>query len=187
MTGVIAGALKTYRGEYVYPLKMRPEDIHPIDIAHALSHICRYNGHVSRFLSVAEHSVRCARRFSLSDPDYKRALLHDASEAYLGDLIAPLKMLPEFDFFLKAEEALEEVICERFDIEMPLVTEAVKEVDIAMRMTEMRDLKAIKSHLDEARFEDEPVPYPFRIAPWSAEAARGEMIYEMERCGIATK
>lgn len=183
----VAGALKTYRGDYVFPLKMTPEDIHPLDIAHALSNICRYNGHVQRFLSVGEHSVRCARRFTRTDPDFKRALLHDASETYLGDLIAPLKMLPEFDFFLKAEERLEELICERFDIEPPLVNDAVKEVDIAMRMTEMRDLKGIKSHLDTARYVDEPIPYTFRIIPWTPEVARSEMIYEMDRCGIDTR
>lgn len=68
---------------------------HIEDIATALSNICRYAGHVPRFYSVAEHSVLMAMEM----PAHLRfeALMHDAAEAYIGDVSRPLKyMLPDY-------------------------------------------------------------------------------------------
>jgi 5'-deoxynucleotidase YfbR-like HD superfamily hydrolase len=70
-------------------------DIDPWDIAHALSKVQRFGGHAPGHYSVAEHSIRVARMV----PDrYKlEALLHDATEAYLGDVVTPLKQhLPDY-------------------------------------------------------------------------------------------
>lgn len=61
------------------------------DIAHALSNLCRYTGHVPRFYSVAEHCVIASRL--ASNENRLECLLHDAAEAYLGDISRPLKML----------------------------------------------------------------------------------------------
>src|ERR1700734_2059257 len=58
------------------------------DIAHGLANICRYSGQCNRFYSVAEHSVlvsEIAVGFELE------ALMHDAAEAFLGDITRPLK------------------------------------------------------------------------------------------------
>lgn len=61
------------------------------DIAHALANICRWTGHTSRFYSVAEHCIRAA---AIAPPECKlHVLMHDATEAYLGDVATPLKML----------------------------------------------------------------------------------------------
>jgi hypothetical protein len=74
-------------------------DFHLEDIAWALSRIPRYNGHTSRFCSVAEHSVLVSRWVAQHEaaPVARAALFHDATEAYMGDMSAPLKRaIPEF-------------------------------------------------------------------------------------------
>jgi hypothetical protein len=81
--------IQTYSGLPYWPYDPRPEDVRIEDIAHALSMLCRFTGHCSRFYSVAEHSVNVARL--VPAPLAKMALLHDATEAYLNDLSKPLK------------------------------------------------------------------------------------------------
>lgn len=69
------------------------EDIHILDIAHALSNICRFGGHSSSFYSVAEHSIILAEILERQGADKMTvlaALLHDATEAYLGDMPRPI-------------------------------------------------------------------------------------------------
>ena len=73
---------------------IREDEIHIKEIAHALSMQCRYNGQISSFYSVAQHSIIVASYIQKMTQDYEIALcglLHDAGEAYIGDVIAPLK------------------------------------------------------------------------------------------------
>lgn len=180
MTQTSTGQLLTYTGKLVRPLDLKVSDIVVADIAHALANIARYNGHTDVRLSVAEHSVRCARRVPKGHPDRPWLLLHDAPEYLLGDLVAPLKYLPEFAFYLEVEEQVMSVICERFGlpIEEP---EIVHEIDMAMRATEMRDLKP---PLPKSKQKGMPEPYPFKIVPWSAYAAEREFLKEMKELGL---
>lgn len=69
----------TYTGRTFYPFDPRPEDICIEDIAHSLSNMCRFCGHVREFYSVAEHSVRGASH--LYGLNALQFLLHDAAEA----------------------------------------------------------------------------------------------------------
>jgi hypothetical protein len=83
--------ITTNSGLPFYPLHPRRQDVRVADIAHALSHLCRFTGHTEVFYSVAQHSVFVSRlvpeKFALW------GLLHDASEAYIGDVSSPLKSL----------------------------------------------------------------------------------------------
>ena len=52
--------MNTYTGKKFDPLQMKPEDVDLVDIAHALSLLCRGGGHIDRFYTVALHSINCA-------------------------------------------------------------------------------------------------------------------------------
>ena|ERR1700741_2226348 len=105
------------------------------DIAHALSHINRWTGHTRVPYNVADHSVRVSllvpKRMALC------ALLHDASEAFCGDVSSPLKaMLPEYK---EIEQRVEKAIFSKFGIDYPYPKE-VKIADLTLLVTERRDL-----------------------------------------------
>lgn len=81
----------TRTGKHFDLMDPQPDMIDIRDIAHALGNLCRFNGHCSRFHSVAEHSVAVAE---LLPPELKlEGLLHDAAEAYVGDCVHPLKQI----------------------------------------------------------------------------------------------
>ena len=91
--------ISTYMGEDFTPLSPNINQIYIEDIAHALSLMCRANGHFIRFYSVAQHSINCANEAKargLSARVQTACLLHDGSEAYLSDVPRPVKrLLPE--------------------------------------------------------------------------------------------
>ena len=107
--------ITTVTGIHFYPLNPNPQDIDIEDIAHALSLICRANGHFRHFYSVAQHCIACAEEAierGYSPEVILGCLLHDASEAYLCDVTRPVKKhIPQY---LQAEEKLQEVIWKRF-------------------------------------------------------------------------
>ena len=93
-------------------------------MAHSLSQICRFLGHTDGFYSVAQHSVLVSEHVPHEDALW--GLLHDASEAYLCDLPAPIKRDPEMSIYRIAEDRLMLAVCERYGLppEMPRVGEA---------------------------------------------------------------
>lgn len=135
---MIAGSdwIQTYLGNRVYPLEPERNGCFAIqDIAHALSMICRFNGAVRRFYSVAEHSVLMT---ALLPPELALyGLLHDAAEAYLCDLPRPVKQcLPGYR---EVEERLLAAILRWFGLEERL-PEAVKDLDRRLTYSEGLDL-----------------------------------------------
>jgi hypothetical protein len=103
--------------------------IDPLDIAHALSMKCRYNGHVHTFYSVAEHSCLVAEAIEDrlgSEAEQLWGLLHDAAEAYVPDMPSPIKAL--LPGFAEAEERIMRVVAERFGLSWPEPA-IVKEMD----------------------------------------------------------
>lgn len=110
-------------------------DVDVVDIASALSKLCRFAGHTRQFYSVAQHSVMVSR---LLPPEMALAgLLHDATEAYLVDLPSPLKaLLPGYRML---ERRVWELVAARFDLPRELPAE-VHRADLIMLATERRDL-----------------------------------------------
>lgn len=127
--------MQTYTGRAYWPADPRPEDVDHIDIAHALSHLCRFGGHTDRFYSVAEHSVYV----SLEVPEEHAlcALMHDATEAYVIDVPRPLKHM--LQGYAEIEAKNWAVIAERFGLplEMP---PCVKDADNRVLLAERDEL-----------------------------------------------
>lgn len=124
-------------GRQFWPLDPRPDEIDIEDIARALSHICRYGGHCRKFYSVAEHSLLVSH--FVPSEHAMTGLLHDAAEAYLGDIPRPLKKQPVMDGWFVAEQQLEAAIAERFGVTMPMPA-SVKEIDDRIILDEWEQL-----------------------------------------------
>jgi 5'-deoxynucleotidase YfbR-like HD superfamily hydrolase len=145
--------IQTYSGKAFDLAETTIESINIVDIAHSLSMQCRFNGHVREFYSVAEHSVRVSVAVEHAAAGQHDSielalwgLMHDASEAYVGDLVLPLKSAlrcsasgqhaSEYD---RHEKRVQQMICAKFGL--PLVEpEIVKRMDKVLLLTEKRDL-----------------------------------------------
>lgn len=120
--------ITTYSKIHFTPTEPNEEDIKMEDIAHALSLLCRANGHFKTFFSVAQHSINCAAEAKARDCSAKvqlACLLHDASEAYLSDITRPVKK--ELPIYLRIEEKLQNMIWNKF-LTDPLTDEEIKQV-----------------------------------------------------------
>ena len=129
----------TFSGLRFWPLDPRPQDIRIEDIAHALSNQSRFGGHTRTFYSIAQHSVLVSQLCRPEDALW--GLLHDAGEAYLHDVVRPLKELAEFAAYRRAEQRLQGCIAERFGLQ-PEQPASVTEADDLMLAVEYRDLMA---------------------------------------------
>jgi hypothetical protein len=90
--------LPTFLGGFINPFDLKASDVDLRDIAYGLAHTYRYGGHMHPGITVAEHSVLVSRLVEAHHPSHphlealkRAALLHDASEAYLHDIQAPLR------------------------------------------------------------------------------------------------
>ena len=127
--------VRTYMGRHVALPDPDPATIELEDIAHALAHICRFNGHTRRFYSVAEHCVVGARQFK--SPAYAATfLMHDAAEAYLPDVPRPAKaLLPDYR---RLEDRVFRAIIRRFELDRHDII--VHRMDARMLATEAAQL-----------------------------------------------
>lgn len=110
--------IQTFTGKAVCPAALTCEDVCIEDIAHSLSMQCRFTGHCKEFYSVAEHSVEVSRLLVRADYDRHAlwGLLHDASEAYLVDVAAPMKRTKGLESFRELEHQILGVICRKFGL-----------------------------------------------------------------------
>jgi uncharacterized protein len=141
-------------------IDFRPEDVDIKDVAHSLANLCRFNGHCSRFYSVAQHSVVVSEIVS---PEHsKHGLLHDAAEAYVGDLPTPVKKI--VTGFISLEDRLLSTIFFAFGVD-DRIPDDVREADLITLATEKRDL--LKPEPSPWTGVDGVIPLRNTIVPWS--------------------
>ncbi len=175
--------LCTALGHQFWPLDPRPEEVHPEDIAHALSNMCRFGGHSLCFYSVAEHSVRVAveiGRRGASVAVQLAGLLHDGSEAYMVDVPRPIKHDPRFSFYREAEDRLQNIVFDRFGISAEDRNDPIiKLIDNVILATEKRDL------MPPTAAEWAPLPDPLagHIQPWGQDRAKRSFLTRLKYLG----
>lgn len=163
-TSRIGGWILTHSGTPFFPLSPRVEEVKIMDIAHALSMTCRFNGHCNEFYSVAEHSWRMS--FIVPPAHALWALLHDASEAYIADVTRPIK--PLLTNYQQIETKLMEVIAQKFGLVWPM-PDCIAAADLVMLHTEKRDL-LIPTDYEWSTTCESLLPDP--IVPMSSRQAR---------------
>jgi hypothetical protein len=157
-------------GRKIYVADPRPEDIHLFDITVGLSNVCRFGGQVLEHYSVLQHSKMVVRGvimellgidaaampeydfwckvrkmlLSVSEGDLAKILrtaaLHDGSEAYIGDMVKPMKMMGLMEEYRRIEAKWDGVLAEKYDLFYPL-PDIVKRHDNRALATEFRDLR----------------------------------------------
>jgi uncharacterized protein len=162
--------LQTVSGRWVNPFDPDPSQLDAGDIARALANQCRFGGHSRVFYSVAQHSVIVAELVEQRGggvEDVFAALMHDATEAYLGDMPHPLKhRSPLGAAFKDAEDHLERALHERFGIK-PDVPE-IKRADRALLATERRAFSSEDWHWPELEGVE---PLDLELTAWSPDEA----------------
>lgn len=179
--------MQTFSGHRFYPLDPKPEDIDPRDIAHSLSLLCRYNGHIDRFYSVAEHCIL----MSLVMPTRElalEALLHDGSEAYCGDMVRPLKHTPELTPYRVAEDRVMNALAARFGLlvdaegvhhKSPEVQDADTRILLTERTALMRNYKP-----SDRWHADGMAPLDVPIHAWSPDEAEDAYLDRLFDLGV---
>lgn len=176
--------METYTGRYVDLMDPRPETISLTDIAVGLSYACRFGNQVSRFYSVAEHSVRCAEFTTETSRNYTLGLLlHDAHEAYTNDITSPMKMALELlapGALRTIQDRLDVAIAEKFDFD-PVYFKCVgcKTIDDHMLYREAAGLKyshGIGEHWGNSTYYEPLVDYG-----WTSAEAERRFIETYER------
>ena len=134
------------------------------DIANTLANICRFNGRTRSFYSVAQHSILVSE---ICADDPLAGLLHDAAEAYIGDVIRPLKKL--LKGVTEIETAITREIGRALNVDFERLRHArIKHADRVALATEIRDLMPDWPENTEPRSE----PEPRRIVPLRPRLAR---------------
>jgi 5'-deoxynucleotidase YfbR-like HD superfamily hydrolase len=155
----------THTGKHLDLLDPQPDQIDLTDIAHGLSHECRFSGQCRTFYSVAQHSVLVSRLVHV-DIAFE-ALLHDATEAYLKDIPSPLKdLLPDYRII---EARLSEVIRSHFELPAH-IHPAIQKADVVALITEARDLMPEEASAWASVYD--VVPLAERILPLNPADAK---------------
>lgn len=129
----------THSRKEIDPSCPRAEDIDIVDIAHALARTGRFGNHGDHFLSVARHSLDAcqvaASYYHAPVATQLQALLHDAAEAYIGDIVGPVKLLLG-DRVKQIENRFLRAIGEHVGIDLVHLEPVVKEIDMRLLLGE---------------------------------------------------
>jgi hypothetical protein len=108
------------------------------DIAHALSNICRFGGHSKFHYSVAQHSILVANLL----PTHLKleGLLHDAHEAFVGDIVTDVKQAIAPQELGNICDAIDQSLCEAFEVQLDFNHPEVRRADLVALATEQRDV-----------------------------------------------
>ena len=157
----VVDSIRTFSGVYINVFNPTEDMINIEDIAHGLSNLCRFGGHLSEFYSVAQHSVLCSELLE-SREDKLSALMHDASESYILDVPTPIKK--KLQNYKEIETNLMNIISNKFGFEFPL-SEKIKQADSFMLQWEWERLMLRKEYHRE-------------IICWSPKYAKERFIAE---------
>jgi hypothetical protein len=163
-----------HSGEYLNLLDPKSSKFSIEDIAHGLSMTCRFNGQCNYFYSVAEHCVFMSHQIQT---EYAfEALMHDASEAFLGDIVTPLKkILPAYQ---EIEKSFERQIALRYNLPMKMSPQ-VKKADTRMCVTEKQQLMNNFDVWDEGMRD--VLPYNIDLPCWPSDYAKQMFLQTYER------
>lgn len=150
------------------------------DIAQGLANICRFGGQCFEFYSVAQHCVLASQ---FVDPEYRYdALMHDAAEAFIGDIPSPLKqLLPDYK---AVEKRVEAAVFARFNVSNPLPKE-IKKIDLVLLSTEQRDLMA--PHYDKWGCIEGVIPLKQTIRPWTPQESYEQFLHRYNHLAVYGK
>lgn len=170
--------LQTYKNNKFYPLDPMVEEVDIEDIAHSLSLMCRWAGHVRDFYSVAQHAVLGS--YKVPEQYAFEFLNHDDSEAYCVDIPRPLKYAKGMEGYLIIEEGVDRTI--RMALGMPLeMSPEVKVADNRMLLTEQRDLRNDPMLLKEMSDRLNLEPYDDVISPWPPLMAESNFLMRFKQ------
>jgi 5'-deoxynucleotidase YfbR-like HD superfamily hydrolase len=173
-----------------------PMDIEIQDIAHGLARVARWNGQTlgDHPFSVAQHSVVVEEILAHISPGVEArwrlaALLHDAPEYVIGDMISPFKAALGLDYRL-FEERLESAIHIRFGL--PARTPAtiktlIKQADRACAYFEATQLAGFGHEESLKLFGRPPAGYRLIVEPMSPRAAQDRYLQRWRVLTDATR
>jgi len=186
--------IETHSGAGINLLDPNPESLTIEDISYGASNQCRFGGHVKYFYSVAEHSLLCAHLAEGLDIEKQRSIfLHDAHEAYLGDIPTPIKKM--LTGFSEIVDVFDQALIQRFYLVAGFDFPELKEIDHLALSIEAKDLMAYnKSNwYDGGLVEDTPEVSSFDVLegqayyfgqPHQPERARELFLKKAKELGI---
>lgn len=168
--------ITTKSGKIIDLFNLTVDDLEIEDVIIALPNICRFGGRIHTHYSVAQHAVELSRYLHKINKEYLApiALLHDACESYIGDMIYPLKV--QFPEFVKLEERISNLFFTKYNVDRNLF----EEFNYYDRNIVVNEMKAVGLYeLDKELITHLDGLSDLEITPWSRDKAKAEFCCEL--------